>query len=88
MKPLLSHDVGEARQRVLSLYKAWHRHIPFMLTTFNLPVSQATAYKQLRTKFEENKHVKDVRVIDMLVIKVRVVKSRLSSFKHRASIRS
>ncbi len=35
----------------------------------NPPDFQAAAYAQLRKKFEENKHVKDIRVVDMLVIK-------------------
>ena len=69
MKPLLSLDQGEARHRVLSLYKAWYRQIPFMLRHYDLPVSQATAYKTLRAKFDQHRGVKDIRVIDMLVIK-------------------
>lgn len=30
VRPLLSVDRAEARQRVLNLYKAWHRYIPYM----------------------------------------------------------
>ncbi len=70
VRPLLSRDESEARHRVLALYKAWHRQIPFMMRRYDLPISSETAYRQLRKKFEENKHVQDVRVIDMLVIKV------------------
>ena len=69
VKPLLSVDSDEARHRVLSLYKAWYRHLPWMLHEFTLPVTLEACKKTLRRKFEEQRHVKDIRVIDMLVIK-------------------
>ena len=37
VKPLLSSDSQDAKIRVLSLYKAWYRHIPFMCKDFSLP---------------------------------------------------
>ena len=30
VKPILSTNKLEAKRRVLNLYKAWYRHIPFM----------------------------------------------------------
>lgn len=30
VRPILSLDREEARQRVFSLYKAWHRSLPFI----------------------------------------------------------
>ena len=30
VRPLLSADNAEAKKRVLNLYKAWYRHIPYM----------------------------------------------------------
>ncbi|MPC86682.1 NADH dehydrogenase [ubiquinone] 1 alpha subcomplex subunit 6 [Portunus trituberculatus] len=30
VKPILSVDHGEARQRVLNLYKAWYRQLPYI----------------------------------------------------------
>ena len=69
VKPMLSVDKDEAKRRVLSLYKAWHRQIPYMLRDFALPITRETAYKQLRKKFMEKSHVTDIRVIDMLVVK-------------------
>lgn len=30
VKPILSQDSEEARRRVISLYKAWYRQIPFV----------------------------------------------------------
>ena len=70
MKPLLSVNKNEARLRVLSLYKAWYRQIPFILTEYDLPVTRAECVHTLRERFQTNKHVTDVRVIDMLVVKV------------------
>ena len=37
VRPLLSMDSVDARVRVLSLYKAWYRHIPFMVKDFHFP---------------------------------------------------
>ena len=70
MKPLLSVDRAEARVRVLQLYKAWYRHIPQMVTEFDIPVSIDKSRDILREKFRSNAHVKDTRVIDMLVVRV------------------
>ena len=70
MKPLLSVDNNEAKLRVLSLYKAWSRQLPFMVSEFDIPVNEVQAKAKLREKFMANAHVKDARVIDMMVIKV------------------
>ena len=72
VKPLLSVDNREARLRVLSLYKAWCRQIPFMVSEFDIPVNEAQAKAKLRERFTANANVKDLRVIDMLVIKVKI----------------
>ncbi|CAL1528667.1 unnamed protein product [Lymnaea stagnalis] len=69
VKPLLSVDRTEARRRVLNLYKAWYRQIPYALKAFNIPVSVKRAQDKLRELFLKNKHVTDIRAIDMLVIK-------------------
>ena len=39
---------GEARLRVLSLYKAWRRHIPIMCKDFDLPRTEAQCNAALR----------------------------------------
>ena len=71
VKPLLSVDNYEARTRVLSLYRAWYRHIPYMVDEFDIPVPIDRARDMLRQKFRANAHIKDTRVIDMLVVKVK-----------------
>ena len=70
VKPLLSVDSQEARIRVRSLYKAWWRFVPTMVERYEMPINIEGCRKQLRKKFEENAHLKDIRVIDMVVIKV------------------
>ena len=68
MKPLLSLDQGEAKARVLSLYRAWFRQIPIMMDRFDMPITEEQAKKRLRERFQANGHIKDVRIIDMLVV--------------------
>ena len=44
--------------------------MPTMVDRYELPVNVEGCRRQLRKKFEENSHLKDLRVIDMVVIKV------------------
>ncbi|XP_047483899.1 NADH dehydrogenase [ubiquinone] 1 alpha subcomplex subunit 6-like [Penaeus chinensis] len=69
VKPILSVDQGEARKRVLNLYKAWYRQIPYILIDYDFPKSKEQCREKLREEFEKHRHVQDIRVIDMLVIK-------------------
>jgi len=68
-KPTSSQSVPEARRRVLGLYRAWYRDIPYICETFTLPVGISQARGKLREMFNRNKDVKDIRVVDMLVVK-------------------
>lgn len=69
VKPLISMDKGEAKIRVLSLYKAWHRHIPYMCKDFDLPRNEDDCRAVLRAQFKKHAGIRDIRVIDMSVIK-------------------
>ncbi|XP_049778734.1 NADH dehydrogenase [ubiquinone] 1 alpha subcomplex subunit 6 [Schistocerca cancellata] len=69
VRPILSVDRTEARKRVLNLYKAWYRQIPYVVMDYDIPKSVAQCRAKLREEFEKNRHVTDIRVIDMLVIK-------------------
>jgi len=69
VKPLLSGDALDAKVRVLSLYKAWYRHIPFMVKDFHFPRDVDQCRDVLRKEFRSKAAVKDIRVIDMLVVK-------------------
>ncbi|BFZ02699.1 hypothetical protein BsWGS_05738 [Bradybaena similaris] len=69
VKPILSVDRTEARRRVLNLYKAWYRQIPYTVKDLHIPITVEQGRAKVRELFLKNKHVTDIRVIDMLVIK-------------------
>ncbi|CAB3221970.1 unnamed protein product [Arctia plantaginis] len=69
VKPVLSTNHAEARLRVLSLYKAWYRQIPYIVKEFDIPKSENQCREKLKELFMTNKDVTDIRVIDLLVIK-------------------
>ena len=66
----MSIDNHEARLRVLALYKAWIRQVPAMIKMYELPVTEEKCRATIKTSFVKNKNLKDIRVIDMMVIKV------------------
>uniref|UniRef100_A0A0V0G6U0 NADH dehydrogenase [ubiquinone] 1 alpha subcomplex subunit 6 n=1 Tax=Triatoma dimidiata TaxID=72491 RepID=A0A0V0G6U0_TRIDM len=69
VKPILSVDRNESKRRVLNLYKAWYRQIPYIVMEYDLPKNITQCREKLREEFVKNKHVTDIRVLDMLVIK-------------------
>ncbi|KAH1003350.1 NADH dehydrogenase [ubiquinone] 1 alpha subcomplex subunit 6 [Dendroctonus ponderosae] len=69
VKPILSLDREEARRRVVSLYKAWYRQLPYIVKQFDIPKSEAQCRHKLREEFGKHKLVNDIRVVDLLVIK-------------------
>lgn len=69
VRPVLSTNSGEAKRRVLSLYRAWYRQIPYVVMEYDIPKSEAQCRAKLKELFLKNKDVTDIRVIDMLVIK-------------------
>ncbi|XP_046736995.1 NADH dehydrogenase [ubiquinone] 1 alpha subcomplex subunit 6 [Diprion similis] len=69
VRPILSIDQPEARSRVLNLYKAWYRQIPFIVLDYHIPKSEKQCRQKLREEFMKNANVKDIRAIDLLVIK-------------------
>ncbi|CAF4903549.1 unnamed protein product [Pieris macdunnoughi] len=69
VKPLLSANYCEAHTRVVGLYKAYYRYLPYLVRQFDIPKSQEDCRWKLREKFYRHACVTDLRVIDMLVIK-------------------
>lgn len=69
VKPILSSDLNEARRRVLNLYKAWHRQVPEILHKYDVPLTKEQCRRKLRERFEEQRNVRDIRTIDILVTK-------------------
>ena len=50
-----------------------------MLVDFDLPVDLERSRDMLREKFRSNAHIKDTRVIDMLVVKVNIFQLNIQS---------
>ncbi|CAK9821914.1 NADH dehydrogenase [ubiquinone] 1 alpha subcomplex subunit 6 [Anthophora retusa] len=69
VKPILSLTPGESRSRVLALYKAWYRQIPIMVELLELPKTEQECRRKLKEVFRRNKNVRDLRTIDVLLIK-------------------
>jgi NADH dehydrogenase (ubiquinone) 1 alpha subcomplex subunit 6 len=70
VKPVLSLNRSEAHRRVMNLYRAWYRQIPYIAhRNPDLPVTEKKMFDKLRELFYKNSDVTDVRVIDILVIK-------------------
>ncbi|XP_072030029.1 NADH dehydrogenase [ubiquinone] 1 alpha subcomplex subunit 6-like [Amphiura filiformis] len=69
IKPIMSQNPAEARTRVLNLYKAWYREVPHAVRNFQLDISVKQGRDKVREMFEKNAHIKDLRTIDLLVIK-------------------
>ncbi|CAK9812574.1 NADH dehydrogenase [ubiquinone] 1 alpha subcomplex subunit 6 [Anthophora quadrimaculata] len=69
VKPILSLTPGESRNRVLALYKTWYRQIPIIVELYDLPKTEQECKRKLKELFRQNKNVRDLRTIDMLLIK-------------------
>ncbi|XP_073985254.1 NADH dehydrogenase (ubiquinone) B14 subunit [Rhodnius prolixus] len=69
VKPILSVDKSESKRRVLNLYKAWYRQIPYIVMDYDIPKNITQCREKLREEFMKHKDVTDIRVIDMLIIK-------------------
>ncbi|XP_013197003.1 NADH dehydrogenase [ubiquinone] 1 alpha subcomplex subunit 6 [Amyelois transitella] len=89
VKPVLSTSHGEARKRVLNLYKAWYRQIPYLVKDFDIPKSEEQCREKLKEMFLKNKNVTDIRVIDLLVIKGQMeLKESVNMWKQKGHIMS
>ncbi|CAG5046097.1 unnamed protein product [Parnassius apollo] len=87
VRPVLSLNAGEARARVLNLYKAWYRQIPYLVKDFDIPKSEEQCRARLKEMFLNNKHVTDIRVIDILVIKGQMeLKEAVNLWKQKGHI--
>ncbi|XP_049873912.1 NADH dehydrogenase [ubiquinone] 1 alpha subcomplex subunit 6-like [Pectinophora gossypiella] len=69
VKPMLSLNRCEAHTRVLGLYRAFYRYIPYILKYFDIPKNQNDVREKIKELFKKNAHVEDIRIIDTLVIK-------------------
>ncbi|XP_018568423.1 NADH dehydrogenase [ubiquinone] 1 alpha subcomplex subunit 6 [Anoplophora glabripennis] len=89
VKPILSLDHEEARKRVLNLYKAWHRQLPYIVKQYDIPKNVEQCRNKLREEFTKFDNIKDIRVIDMLVIKGQMeLKEVVNMWKQKGHVMS
>ncbi|KAF5278370.1 hypothetical protein FQA39_LY05859 [Lamprigera yunnana] len=69
VKPILSLDRGEAKRRVINLYKAWYKEVPYIVRQFDIAKSEEQCRVLLRQEFVKHENVTDIRIIDMLIVK-------------------
>ncbi|XP_048760886.1 NADH dehydrogenase [ubiquinone] 1 alpha subcomplex subunit 6-like [Ostrea edulis] len=68
-RPIISANKAESRARVVNLYKSWYRQLSRIVIMYKLDVTDKEAHAKLREEFMKNKHITDLRVIDLLVVK-------------------
>ncbi|CAH8571490.1 unnamed protein product [Schistosoma rodhaini] len=69
-RPILSRNHAEARRRVISLYRAWYRQLPFIPKEYShssVDLTVPVLHARLREEFRKNKDIKDLRIIDLLI---------------------
>lgn len=87
VKPILSLNREEARKRVLSLYKAWFRQLPYIVKQYDIPKSPEQCRQRLREEFLKHNDIKDIRIVDMLVIKGQMeLKETVNIWKQKGHI--
>ncbi|KAJ8722085.1 hypothetical protein PYW08_004487 [Mythimna loreyi] len=87
VRPVLSLNHAEAKMRVLNLYKAWYRQIPYLVMDYDIPKTEDACRAKLKELFLKNKDVTDIRVIDMLVIKGQMeLKETVNMWKQKGHV--
>ncbi|XP_045473272.1 NADH dehydrogenase [ubiquinone] 1 alpha subcomplex subunit 6 [Harmonia axyridis] len=87
VKPILSVDKDEAKKRVLNLYRAWYRQLPYIVKKYDIPKTEEHCRIKLRSEFMKHKDVKDIRIVDMLVIKGQMeLKETVNIWKQKGHI--
>ncbi|RIA97099.1 NADH dehydrogenase, alpha subcomplex, subunit 6 [Glomus cerebriforme] len=70
-KTTVSPSLTEAKQRVLHLYRDWQRAAPKVVSGYLLDIPISAVRAKIREEFEKNRHVQNLRVIDILIFKGR-----------------
>ncbi|CED85292.1 NADH:ubiquinone oxidoreductase, NDUFA6/B14 subunit [Phaffia rhodozyma] len=66
-----SADLKDAASRARVLYRDWYRAAPEVVQVYQLDLSVYDFRTKIREQFSKHKHVTDVRVIDILLLKGR-----------------
>lgn len=67
--PIFSNNINESGKRVIKLYRMWIREVPRIQRIYRMEKTRKECLDKLREKFEEHSHLRDPRVIDLLVNK-------------------
>ncbi|KIK65059.1 hypothetical protein GYMLUDRAFT_383405 [Collybiopsis luxurians FD-317 M1] len=62
---------AEAKRRTIQLYREWYRSAPEIIAIYSLNYSPQYVRHLLRQRFEANRHVTDLRAINVLLLKSR-----------------
>lgn len=65
----IATTLEEARIRSIDAYRAWYRSAPEICALYALNVSPSAVRLKIRQDFEKNRHIKDVKVINVLLHK-------------------
>jgi NADH dehydrogenase (ubiquinone) 1 alpha subcomplex subunit 6 len=68
----VSHSRADAKARALTLYRDFYRSAPEICALYALDVPPSTLRAKYREKFEQQKHIQDLAVIDVMLHKGRV----------------
>ncbi|KAJ7353211.1 NdufA6 NADH-ubiquinone oxidoreductase 14.8 kDa subunit [Mycena olivaceomarginata] len=66
-----STSPADARSRVITMYRDWYRAAPEVVNQYALDVSPTQLRHAIRMRFERNRNVTELRVIDVLLLKSR-----------------
>ncbi|PWN48184.1 NADH dehydrogenase, alpha subcomplex, subunit 6 [Violaceomyces palustris] len=67
----VSKSLEEARKRATALYRDYYRSAPEICSLYALDVPPSVMRAKIRSKFEQNRHIQDLAVLDLLLLKGR-----------------
>lgn len=67
-----SASLAEAQQRSTALYRNFYRSAPEICSLYALDVPPSAIRAKIRQKFEANRHIKDMAVLDLLIFKATI----------------
>lgn len=71
-RAVVSANLAEAQARSRALYRDYYRSAPEICSLYALDVPPSTMRAKIRQKFEVNKNLKDIAVLDLLLHKGRL----------------
>ncbi|KZO97601.1 hypothetical protein CALVIDRAFT_562946 [Calocera viscosa TUFC12733] len=80
-------SLASARADVLALYRDFYRAAPEICDTYALDIPPSLVRTRYRQEFERNKHVTDLKVLDVLILKGRQeYQEVMNTWKMRAQL--